>query len=177
MQILPLCLCAFGCCIPLLYLCSRSWHCATCTCGICTYKFILLSFIHIHAGHVIGRQKEQSGSNLWSISCREDILVASLKPSVGTGKFTVQPRWLQCLLQSNNSLLKFAKYQHFLLQTLTILVYLYICILAIHCCGGHMYRLTPASSCVTGYNRGGHSYHPRAFGPLVIWIDHRGDIL
>ena len=29
-----------------------------------------------------------------------------------------------------------------------------------------MYNLNPASSCVTGYDRGGHSYHPRAFGQL-----------
>ena len=29
-----------------------------------------------------------------------------------------------------------------------------------------MYNLNPASSCVAGYNRGGHSYHPRAFGQL-----------
>ena len=32
------------------------------------------------------------------------------------------------------------------------------------------YRLIPASSCVTGYNRGGHSYHPRA-KVLVICKD------
>ena len=35
-----------------------------------------------------------------------------------------------------------------------------------------MYRLTPASSCVTGYNRGGHhSYHPQALTHEEDWVN------
>ena len=33
-----------------------------------------------------------------------------------------------------------------------------------------MYRLNPPSSCVTGYNWGGHSYHPRAEGWKMVYL-------